>query len=197
MSTLLAVSGAAHAETHGWYGRLAAGRSTMDIEGSDIDALAAAEGLTTTSSVDDSDTAWKLFGGYRLTTNLGLEAGYAGYGTISTRSTVTAPAAGSFDIDLDVTAWNIDAVGIVPIGGGFELFGKLGVSMWETDASVSGVAAGTAFSGTAGDDGNDVHFGLGASYRLTEAIGIRAEWERIDNDDQDLDAWTFGAQFNF
>lgn len=49
-------SGAVCAETSGWYGGLGFGRSTMDISGGDIDALAAAEGVTTSTSVDDSDT---------------------------------------------------------------------------------------------------------------------------------------------
>lgn len=68
--------GVAYAEGPAWYAGLGAGQSMGNTDASDVDALWAAEGLTTTSSVDDTDTAWKIFGGYRLNTNFGIEATY-------------------------------------------------------------------------------------------------------------------------
>lgn len=196
MAGAVFASGAVCAENSGWYAGLGVGQSTMDLSAGDVDALAAAEGLTTTTSVDDSDTAWKIFGGYRLMRNFGIEASYVDYGTITTDSTVTAPVAGTFDIDLDVTAWVIDAVGIVPVADGFELFGKAGIAMWDSEADFSAVAGGSAFSGNVDDDGSDFHFGIGASYTLMDNVAVRAEWERI-NEDDDLDVWTIGAQMSF
>lgn len=190
------ISGAAVAENSGWYAGLGVGQASMDISGGDVDALAAAEGLTTSTSIDDNDTVWKIFAGYRLMENFGVEVAYADGGTITSDSTVTAPTAGSFGIDLDVTAWIIDAVGFIPLGEGFEVFGKLGAAIWDADASFSGVAGGTAFSGDVDDDGSDFHFGVGASYALTDNLGVRAEWERINGDDE-MDAWTIGAQYHF
>lgn len=128
--------------------------------------------------------------------NIAVEASYVDYGTVSTRSTVTVPGPGTFNIDMDVTAWVIDAVGIMPVGEGFELFGKAGVALWESDANFSAAGAGGAFSGNAGDDGNDFHFGLGAGYALTENLGVRGEWERVNNEDS-LDVRSVGAQFTF
>ncbi|HEY9199377.1 MAG TPA: outer membrane beta-barrel protein [Gammaproteobacteria bacterium] len=189
-------SGGVSAENSGWYVGAGVGQSSVDISGSEVDALTAAEGLTSTTSVDDTDTAWKLFGGYRLTENFGIETAYMDYGSITSDTTVTAPVAGTINIDLETTAWIIDAVGILPLNEQFELFGKLGVAMWDIEADVSAVAGGTAFGGSVEDDGSDFHFGVGAGYALTDTIGIRAEWERVNGDD-DLDAWTVGAQFGF
>lgn len=197
VTSLVLGSGAAFAENSGWYAGLGVGQSSVDVSGGEIDADAAAEGLTTTtSSVDDNDTAWKVFGGYRLMENFGIEAAYMDYGTITADSTMTAPVAGVINTDMDTTAWIVDVVGILPVGNGFELFGKLGVAMWDIDASSSGAVGGSVLNTSVDDDGNDFHFGVGASYALTDNLGIRAEWERINGDD-DLDAWTLGAQFNF
>ncbi|MFN2309589.1 MAG: outer membrane beta-barrel protein [Gammaproteobacteria bacterium] len=93
------------------------------------------------------------------------------------------------------TAWTFDAVGFMPLGSGFELFGRAGVALWESEASASGTGGGGAFSDSADDDGSDFHFGVGASYAFTDNFRIRAEWERITDDD--LDAWTVSAVLGF
>lgn len=198
LAALVAAMGmvSANAADSGWYAGLGLGQSSVDIDGGELDALLAADGITSTTSVDDSDTAWKIFGGYRMNANFGLEAAYMDYGTISADSIVTAPSAGTVGIDLDTTAWLLDAVGYLPLGSGFEVFGKLGVALWDIEGSVSAAGGGSSFSGSADDDGSDFHFGVGASYALTDNIGVRAEWERVNADD-DLDAWTVGAQMSF
>lgn len=186
----------AQAADTGWYVGGGAGQSSFDISGSELDALLADDGITATTSVDDSDTAWKLFGGYRMHPNFGVEIAYVDYGTLATRSTVTAPSAGTVNIDMDMTAWTFDAAAFLPLGDGLELFGKAGVALWDIDAGVSGTGGGGAFSGSADDDGSDFHFGVGASYALTDNFRIRAEWERINADD-DLDGWTVSAVLGF
>lgn len=178
------------------YMGLGLGQSMIDFEGSDVDALAAADGLTTSTSVDDGDLAWKLFGGYKLNDNFAVEAAYVDYGTITSDSTVVAPVAGNINIDLDTTAWVFDAVGILPIVDGFDVFGKVGVAAWEYDSSVSAVAGGTAFTGSAEDDGSDFHYGVGAYLMAVDNIGMRLEWERVSADDN-LDVWSLGVQYNF
>ncbi len=195
--------GAAQAEP---YMGLGLGQSTVDVSGSDIDTLAAADGLTTSFSVDASDTAWKIFGGYKLNENFAVEAAYVGYGTISASSSVSAPLTtpvpgrplpvDSISIDYDASAWIIDAVGILPLVDGFDLFAKAGVAAWEIDKSASALGTGLAFGGSPDADGADFHFGLGASLATGDYIAIRAEWERISAD-ENLDAWTLGMEFRF
>lgn len=186
----------ANAAGNGWYAGLGVGQSSVDVSGGDVDQLLAQEGITGSTTVDDSDTAWKIFGGYRMNANFGLELAYMDYGTISTDSVITAPSSGTVGIDLDTTAWLLDAVGYLPVGNGFEIFGKVGVAMWNIDGSFSATGGGSSFTGSADDDGNDFHFGVGATYAVTDTIGVRAEWERVNGDDN-LDAWTLGAQMSF
>lgn len=90
----------------------------------------------------------------------------------------------------------IDAVGILPVREELELFGKLGIARWNTDTAISATAGITVLVEPFDNDGNDIHFGAGARYALSGNLGIRAEWERIDAD-EDLDAWTVGAQYGF
>ncbi len=188
-------SSAAFAENSGvWYAGLGVGQSSLDISGSDVDAEY--YGIPT-SSVDDNDTAWKIFGGQRLMENFGVEVTYMDYGTLAADSNLPpALGAGTIYTDLDTTAWMIDAVGILPVRESLELFGKLGVASWNTDTDVSAPAGITVLIEPFDNDGNDVHFGVGARYALNGNLGIRAEWERI-NADSDLDAWTAGAQYDF
>ncbi|MDV3237466.1 MAG: outer membrane beta-barrel protein [Gammaproteobacteria bacterium] len=195
-ATAMLGQGAAQAADTGGYVGGGVGQSSFDINGSELDALLADDGITATTSVDDSDTAWKLFGGYRMHPNFGVEVAYVDYGTPTTQSTVTAPSVGTVNIDMDVTAWTFDAVAFLPLGGGFELFGKAGAALWDIDAGVSGTGGGGAFGGSADDDGSDFHFGVGASYAFTDNFRIRAEWERINADD-DLDVWTVSAVLGF
>ena len=42
----------------------------------------------TLSNCKDSDTAWKIFGGYQFTPNLAVELGYNDFGRISSDATV-------------------------------------------------------------------------------------------------------------
>lgn len=194
----LSSSAAASAENAGvWYAGLGAGHSSIDIGGSEIDA--AYSGGTIATSVDDNDTAWKIFGGRRMMENLSVEVAYMDYGTLDADSSLN-PAfglgAGAIYTGLDTTAWMIDAVGILPVRENLELFGRLGVAFWNTDTNISTPAGITVLDDPFNKDGNDIHFGVGARYALNGNLGIRAEWERINADDA-LDAWTVGAQYNF
>ena len=60
---------------------------------------------------------------------------------------------------VEVTGFNIAALVSYPINEQFSLFGKLGLFMWEAEASDT--TAGIPFSATA--DGTDVSFGEGVS----------------------------------
>lgn len=193
MTGALLGQGVAQAEP---YMGLGLGQSMVDFEGSDFDALYAVDGFTTSTSVDDGDTAWKIFGGYRLNENFAVEAAYVDYGTITADSIVTVPLAGSINVDLDATAWAIDAVGIMPLVDGFDLFGKLGVAAWDIDSSITVALPPFVISGSPDDDGTDFHFGVGASLIAVDNIAMRLEWERISGDDS-LDVWSLGVQYSF
>ena len=142
----------------------------------------------TVSNCDDSDTGWKAFAGYRFHRNFAGELSYMNAGEYTATVTVGATSA---TVSADATAWGLAALGIYPVSEQLELFGKLGFVRGETDANVT--IGGT--SATVGDSGTELHYGFGAVYNLSRNLGIRAEWENVD--DADLSMLSVGIQYRF
>lgn len=139
------------------------------------------------TSCETEDTGFKLFGGYRFNRNFALEAGYANLG-----ETRAAHIAIGNETD-EITTLLFDVVGVLPLNEQFSLFGKIGVHAWQVEQS--GTIFGMPFSDSA--DGTDLTFGLGAQYDFNEKLGIRAEWERFDVDNTDVDLLSAGVVFRF
>lgn len=139
---------------------------------------------------DFKDTAWKLFGGYKFSRYLAVEGTYGDWGEISIRSTVSG---------VPVTATNeiwsagVAALGMLPLGGNrFSLFGKAGIVY--TEQKATGSAPGI-ITFTETQDGTELHWGFGAMFNITLNLGVRAEWEHLE--DSDLDVMSIGIQFKF
>jgi OOP family OmpA-OmpF porin len=122
---------------------------------------------------DESDSGFKIFGGWNFLKFLGLEGGYYDMGKPSNSSD-----------ELDVSAWALSARGILPLGKHFELFGKAGYMAWEIDGSLD-------------DDDFDLTYGVGAAVIIGSRLSIRAEYEILDVDDADIDLYSLGAAFRF
>jgi OOP family OmpA-OmpF porin len=141
----------------------------------------------TVSSCDQKDSAFKIFGGYRVNRNLAIEGSYFDYGEYPARVSIAGNAG---TLTGEATAFGAAAVGIIPLNNQFSLFGKAGLLM--TDISVTAVGPGGV--GTASDDETGLHLGFGALFNIGN-FGIRAEWER--NDEADIDMLSLGLQVRF
>jgi OmpA-OmpF porin, OOP family len=104
---------------------------------------------------DDSESVWRLFGGYRAHRNLAVELGYIDLGDMTING---RPA--------NAEAWELVALGIAPLNEEFALYGKLG--------GYRGEANGGGISETR----NDLTFGFGAQYEVSRNLGVRLEWQR-------------------
>lgn len=142
----------------------------------------------TVSACDDSDTAWKAFAGYRFHRNFAGEISYMNAGEYTGTVTVGATSA---TVTTDATAWGLAALGIFPVADRFDLFGKIGFVSGESDATVT--VGGSTVS--VGDSGTELHYGLGAVYNLSRNLGVRAEWENVD--DADISVLSIGLQYRF
>ncbi len=152
-------------------------------------------GLTTSASVDDKDTVWKLFGGYRKNANLAFEVAYADFGSFDTTTTVTAPFFAKNNGEFKPTALLLDVVGILPLADKYEIFGKVGLAAWEIEVDISGTPGGVNLSPGFDDDGLDFHYGVGVAAHFTDTVTVRAEREVIDLE-KGVDAWSISIQFN-
>ena len=88
------------------------------------------------------------------------------------------------DVDLNHNA-GLYAMGILPVGANLDLHGRVGYQTTEVD---------TPF-GEADADG--VGYGVGATWKLTNSLGIRGDYTRLDGDEEEADAISVGGVFKF
>jgi OmpA-OmpF porin, OOP family len=146
--------------------------------------------LITSGAVDSKDTGYKLYGGYQFNRHFAVEVAYVDLGKAAySGEFFGTPVTGG---TLETWGLNASAVGILPLGSAFELFGKVGIMGWESKAR--DVTAGVPFSGKA--DGGDISYGVGMAVHFTRNVGIRAEWERFKAVD-DIDLLSAGLIIRF
>jgi OmpA-OmpF porin, OOP family len=136
------------------------------------------------ATCDLKDNGWKIFGGYKFNPNFAVEGSYGNFGEI-TLNTGAVTAKG------ELTSWGIAAVGMLPIGTQFSLFGKLGLNLTKQKVTVSG-PGGSALER---DDGSELNFGFGALFHAMPQLGLRLEWERLEK--SEVDMISIGVQYRF
>lgn len=165
----------------GWYVGGSIGQTSVDIS------------CAGASSCDDSDTAFKVFGGYQINRNFAVEFGYTDLGTFK----ASAPG---LSLDIDTNAWELVGVGAYPFSPQFSVYGKLGFYRGEAKASATlGV-----LSGSAKETNTDLTYGVGLQYNLNRQLGVRGEWQRYSSmggdsigGEFDVDVLSLGLTYKF
>jgi len=139
-------------------------------------------------SLDDDDNGFKVIVGMRPLDWLGFEANYVDFGNIEvTESGATVPD-GSFEL----TGIDAFAVGFLPVAF-VDVFGKVGVIRWDSDAAVT--VGNVDFASS--DSGTDLAYGAGVQARLG-SLAARLEYERFEVDGTDEVAMiTLGLTYTF
>ena len=141
----------------GFYIGAAAGGATQDI------ALGGAP------EIEEDDTAFKVFGGYKFdmsVVDLGVELGYVDFG----EAEVNTNAGELVFASTGISIWGVAGFELGPV----DLFAKLGVIAWDVET--------TTFTGRVSDDGTDFGVGLGAGFDIGK-VQIRGEYELYDASD--------------
>lgn len=192
-----------------WYTGLSAGSSSADYDSSDLTSDMAARGWTISNvSVDDSDTAWKVFGGVNFQEYLGAEVAYVDLGNMQA------------DFSADLTSSQVDQFlkdasevqGVLGRGLSaavtarkewtdlrWTAMGKLGVFIWEGETTVNVTSGGNTRSTTAKHDDTDLMYGIGGKVypiKSMKNLGFRLEWERYKLT-QWVDMLSIGAEYAF
>jgi len=131
---------------------------------------------------DESDFAWKLYGGYTLGSWLGIEGGYVDFGS------TTGSVAPLVSAESDFSGLDAFVIAGLPIGP-VRIFAKLGGIYWDNEVKFDDG------SPPADDDGFDIGGGLGLELSLF-SVAIRAEVEYFDALD-DVYLATIGATWTF
>jgi OOP family OmpA-OmpF porin len=162
----------AMAAVTGWYVGIGAGQARSGY--SDSDAISNLDYVTV--NVDNKDTAYKLFGGYRFDRSLGVEFGYEDLGkTDISGSDFSGPLADK----LTAKAVSLQAVGIWPLASSFSLFGKAGVAVAKGEYTcLEGCPSGGL---TTHKTETVPAFGVGAQYDFANRVGVRAEIEHLSS----------------
>jgi OOP family OmpA-OmpF porin len=160
-----AVAGAAQAQTTTPHAYVGVGAATADNKTS-----------------DSYKTGAKIYGGYEIDQNWGVEAGYTDFGK------------------KDVGTGNVKGSGTyvagkysVPLGERFSGYGKLGVSYNERKFDNG---AGTRVNNY--DTG--LYGGVGVEYKLNQNVALNAEYERYGKDKAfgaKADVYTVGLKYGF
>jgi len=174
------------AQDAGFYAGAALGQSkvSIDCEGAD--------------TCDEKDSSWRIFGGYQFNRNFAIEFGYADLGEASAAG--AAPPFGTAGATFETTAFDLVAVGILPIAERFSAYGKIGLYRADTDIT----ASLTGFPSVSLSDSNsDLTFAVGVRYDFTRNLGVRAEWQRYSDvaadefGESDVDVMSIGILWRF
>ena len=180
-AALMLVSFSAHADS-GFYFGGSVGGATIEAE------FDTADFPELPASLDEDDTAFKVFLGYKLdlpVIDLGVEGGYVNLGEPEIQIDTII---GSQEIGLETTGLNIWGTAGTEVGP-LDVYGKLGFISWDVEAGIDGFD-------TVSDDGSDMGYGLGVSFGLG-SISIRGEYEVYDIDDADIEMLSVGIAFRF
>ena len=166
----------------GWYAGASIGQTSVDIDGSAF------------QEINDTDTGWKLYMGYRFLRYFALEGAYAALG----ESSVKSPAI-SLKTEVNDTLY-LAAVGMLPLGDRFVVFGKVGIFSAETDA----VACVLGACANENERQDGWMYGVGLDFFFARQWGVRAEWERFTNvgsdqtpGNKDVDLISVGVIYRF
>jgi len=147
-------------KTSGPYLGIGVGYSTIDT-------------LSDSVSVGGESFSYRVFGGYRFAhlplpfgLDVGIEAAYVDFGKVDEDT---------FGANVEVELTGIGTAGVVylPINRNFDVFGKLGVYLWDGQINTDGVE-------TSSESRTDLAFGLGISMHTGTAFGAQFEIEGLD-----------------
>lgn len=176
---LLLPVAAAHAQDSGFYLGAGLGQSKFkdwcNTGGTSI----------TLATCEDTDTAWKLLGGYRFNRYVAAEASFVEWGEVTASTPSGAQAAASQH------SYGLAAVGTLPLGERFELFGKVGFLMTEQETR----SANVANPRTVDRDETELHYGLGARFLFTKNWALRGEWENTEK--LKVEMLSIGVEYRF
>jgi OOP family OmpA-OmpF porin len=217
LSLAMAVSTAATAQEANWYVGIQGGQSKADLNQDEYDELAIdafsqfGNLLEGDSSLDDGDTTWSIFGGFRINEYMAFEAGYLDLGSPSYRADVlfeplgVPPAIDAFmNIEFNATGFTTAFVGSLPLGEMFDVHGRLGIFFSETEIEIR--VGDDQFSETqriTGDD-TDIFYGAGAALHLGPSWSLSLDYQLyndVGNEDNtgetDVDSVTLAAMYRF
>lgn len=156
----------------GFYAGAGVGKASIEVDDAGFDA---------------DDTAFKVFGGYNFNQNFAVEVTYFDGGQPD-----QSFGGGSVEVGLD--GINISALGRVPLGEVFSLFGKVGYASYDAQVKAR-IGSSVVFDESGSDE--DLSYGIGGAFNLGTSFELRAEYEAIDIEDGSFTVLSVGGVYRF
>jgi hypothetical protein len=170
------------------------GQTSTDIDSAKVSAAMAERGIPGTASIEGAKdrTAWRVFGGYRLTDWLALEAGYVNLDKIVTKLTGIGPVV--FDDIRDVLPVSGDGAELqlllsYSFGQRFSVIVRGGAWRWSSQYKI------TQIDGESSNhriDGIDATYGAAFDVGLTRNWRARLSWDNYKTGAEESPTYMFG-----
>jgi opacity protein-like surface antigen len=203
LTLLMAVGGAAAAQD-GFYGGVAVRDAGADATGLTLGKLPFAWNRFTTPAAEDATQRALVFGGYRWSSDIAVEAAFNASDKYALRPGLIGVSSVGLGLsDPTTRAWNADVFTSWEFVRSLSLYGRLGYA--QSDPRVA-LAPLTLVVGDTKRQRDGVNYGLGLRYDLTQALGLRVEYSRFNRFNADAvsagllpesDQVTLGVQFKF
>jgi OOP family OmpA-OmpF porin len=173
LTALIAMAGSVGAHAEGIYVGVAAGGTNTDVD------------CAGTTSCDKSDTGFKLFGGYKLTENIAVEAHYADFGKAKLN-------VGTASIDVKMSGFGLGAAYLGDFTPDWNGVVRAGVA--RNKVKLEGAASDSQSKTKA-------YVGAGVGYKLTKEVALTAAVDytegEIGGDKAKATLYTIGVNYNF
>lgn len=184
-----------------WYMGAGVGQSRLNMDSRQVRALTANGQTVTSYSADERDVGYKLFAGKQLNKYFALELSYFDLGEFNYRATTTGN--GVLASQTEYRGGSLDLVGQLPLTQRLSLLGRAGLHYTKASTSFTGNRLNALGNPNPPNEGRrHPKVGLGVEYKLTEALALRGEVERLRVNDAagnrgDIDFGTVSLVYKF
>lgn len=131
-------------------------------------------------SFEDTPLGFRLLAGYDFNENFGIEGSYINSG--KAEDDIQGE-----NVEVELSAFTVAIVGLLPLSDSAQLFGKLGFYSGEQEVTV--------FGATFDEDEDGMTVGAGIRFKTNDSFAIRGEFEWYDTDLDTL--WSVGVGFQY
>lgn len=153
-------------------GYLGFGLGVARIE-ADAQAIANSIGYPNITTIDVGSGTARIYGGYKFSRNVSLEAFIGSLGIYDANVTLLSPFSGYLNAEITTGAFGVTANGYLPLTESVSLMAKGGIALWNVEQKFTGPGGAVKIS----EDGWTPVIGVGAVTSLTTHLRLRAEFE--------------------
>jgi opacity protein-like surface antigen len=203
LAMLLTVLSGSAAAQDGFYGGVSAREGGADAIGLTLGKQPFAWNRFTVPTAEDATQRALVFGGYRWSSDISVEAAFNASDKYALRPGVIGVSSVGLGLSDPTRTWNADVYTSWEFVHSLSLYGRLGYAQTDTRSLLAPL---TVTAGDARRLREGVNYGLGLRYDLTQALGLRVEYARFNRFNGDVinagvlpesDQLTLGVQFKF